>query len=73
NRIITNPVGTVFRLDAEEEQALIELWNVEYLGGNKSLISAVEGTLQLKSHYRRERSRKLISQKKEQYKRLNGL
>ena len=73
NRIITNPVGTVFRLNSEEEQTLIKLWNAEYSGGNNLIISAVEGTLQLKSHYRRERSRKLIAQKKEQYIKLNGL
>lgn len=73
NRIITNPVGTVFRLNSEEEQALIKLWNAEYSNGTNFIISAVEGTLQLKSHYRRERSRKLIAQKKEQYKKLNGL
>ncbi len=30
NRIITKPVGTVFRLNPEEEQALIKLWNAEY-------------------------------------------
>ena len=32
----------------------------------------MEGLPQLRSHYRRERSRKLINQKKEQYKKLNG-
>lgn len=72
NRIITNPVGTVFRLNSEEEQALVELWNVDYSTENKILVSAIEGALQLKSHYRRERSRKLITQKKEQYKKING-
>jgi hypothetical protein len=73
NRIITNPVGTVFHLSSVEEQVLISLWKAEDSGGNNFPVSAVEGTLQLKSHYRRERSRKLISEKKEQYKRLNGL
>jgi len=73
NRIITNPVGTVFRLNSEEEQALTKLWNFENSSENNLIISAVEGTLQLKSHYRRERARKLIAQKKVQYKKLNGL
>jgi predicted HNH restriction endonuclease len=73
NRILTKPVGTVFRLNPEEEKTLIKLWNAEYTNGNNLVVSAVEGTLQLKSHYRRERSRKLIAQKKEQYKKLNGL
>lgn len=73
NRIITNPVGTVFRLNSEEEKVLVNLWGTEYSEDNKTGFSVTEGTLQLKSHYRRERSRKLIALKKEQYKDLNGL
>jgi hypothetical protein len=73
NRVITNPVGTVFRLNTEEEKTLLDLWQ-----GNSAVIkdvqySALEGGLQLKSHYRRERSRKLISLKKEQYKSSHGV
>jgi len=71
NRIITNPVGTVFRLNTKEANALLELW------GNNShdfnfQYSVFEGSKQLRSHYRRERSSKLISLKKEQYHRING-
>ena len=73
NRIITKPVGTVFRLNYEEDQVLSKLWSAEYSSESDILIFVVEGARQLKSHYRRERSRKLISQKKEQYKKLNGL
>lgn len=73
NRIITKPTGTVFRLSSEEEQVLSNLWKVRYSGNSDIGFSVLEGTRQLKSHYRRERSRKLISQKKEQYKKLNGL
>jgi hypothetical protein len=73
NRIITKPVGTVFRLSSEEEQALSNLWKDEYSNESNIIFSATEGTRQLKAHFCRERSRKLISQKKEQYKKLNGL
>ncbi len=73
NRIITKPVGTVFRLSSEEEQALSDLWNIEYSNDINIDFSATEGTRRLKSHYSRERSRKLIDLKKEQYKKLNGL
>jgi 5-methylcytosine-specific restriction endonuclease McrA len=73
NRIITKPVGTVFRLSSEEEQVLSNLWKAEYSDESNIIFSATEGTRQLKAHLYRERSRKLISQKKEQYKKLNGL
>jgi len=73
NRIITKPVGTVFRLNSEEEHVLSNLWKDKYPVDSNMSFSATEGTRQLKSHYRRERSRKLISLKKEQYKKLNGL
>lgn len=73
NRIITKPVGTVFRLSSEEEQILCNLWKAKYSDESNIIFSAIEGTRQLKAHLYRERSRKLISQKKEQYKKLNGL
>jgi hypothetical protein len=72
NRIITKPVGTVFRLSSEEENVLGVLWRVDYAGSSNISYSATEGVLQLKSHYRHERSRRLITLKKEQYKRKNG-
>lgn len=72
NRIITNPVGTVFRLNEEETNALTGLWG-DYYSDIPLQYSAIEGSAQLKSHYRRERSNKLISLKKEQYQKINGL
>jgi len=71
NRIITNPVGTVFRLSAEETNTLFDLWGNEYSDFNLQY-SVLEGSKQLKSHYRRERSSKLIALKKEQYQRVHG-
>jgi hypothetical protein len=73
NRIITNPVGTIFRLNLEEEQALVGLWKTDDIRNENLSFSADEGLLRLKSHYRRERSRKLISLKKEHYKKLHGV
>lgn len=73
SRIITNPVGTVFRLNSEEEKILGDLWHGSFADVKDVQYSAMEGGLQLKSHYRRERSRKLISLKKEQYKRSHGV
>lgn len=73
SRIIANPVGTVFRLNSEEEKILGDLWQGSFAVVKDVQYSAMEGSLQLKSHYRRERSRKLISLKKEQYKRSHGV
>lgn len=73
NRIITKATGTVFRLSSEEEQVLSNLWKAGYSDDGNIGFSVTEGTRQLKSHYRRERSGKLISLKKEQYKKLHGL
>jgi len=72
NRIITNPVGTVFYLKSDETDALMGLWKVGYTEIDERSYSAIEGTAQLRAHYRRERSRKLINLKKEQYKKTNG-
>ncbi len=63
NRIITNPVGTIFRLNEEETNVLIGLWG-DYYSDIPLQYSAIEGSAQLKPHYRRERSSKLISLKK---------
>lgn len=73
SRIIANPVGTVFRLNSEEEKILGNLWQGSFAIVKDVQYSAMEGGLQLKSHYRRERSRKLISLKKEQYKQSHGV
>lgn len=73
SRIITNPVGTVFRLNSDEEKILGGLWQGSFAVVKGVQYSAMEGCLQLKFHYRRERSRKLISLKKEQYKQSHGV
>ena len=72
NRILTNPVGTVFRLDLEETNSLASLWGSGFIDSNEVNYSAMEGQTQLKSHYCRERSRKLVALKKEQYKKEYG-
>lgn len=72
-RIITNPVGTVFRLNPEEREFLFNLWQGKSLTGVDFQYSAMEGNLKLKVHYRRERSRKLIGLKKEQYRKNYGI
>jgi hypothetical protein len=72
NRIITKPVGTVFRLSSEEEYVLGILWKADYTRDSNVNYFATERGLQLKSQYRRERSRKLIVLKKEQYKKTDG-
>jgi hypothetical protein len=73
NRIITNPVGTVFRLNLEETNLLLGLWNIDFIDNVNTDFSAFEGNTQLKAHYRRERSRKLVTLKKEQYKQVHGI
>jgi hypothetical protein len=71
NRIITNPVGTIFHLAPEETNALTGLWKLGFVDTNVEAYTVMEGTPQLKSHFRRERSQKLIAQKKEQYKKTH--
>lgn len=73
NRIITNPQGTVFRLSAEESEALEKMWDASpVVESSDAIYSAAEGTPQLKTHFRRERSRKLVEQKKAQFKKDHG-
>jgi hypothetical protein len=73
HRIIRTPQGTVFRLSAEEETVLEQLWGIVTVVDVSSLLpSALEGTWQLRLHHRRERSRKLIEQKKAHFKRAHG-
>jgi hypothetical protein len=71
NRIISNPVGTVFRLKDEEVNVLLSLWGNIY-SEITTPYSATEGSKQLRSHYRRERSSKLISAKKVQFQKEHG-
>jgi len=73
NRIITNPIGTVFRLNSEETNFIFGLWRVSFIGENSSIYTAIEGASELRTHFRRERSQKLIAQKKEQYKKLHKI
>ena len=73
HRIIRTPQGTVFRLSVEEGTVLEYLWGIgTVIDASSPLPSALEGTWQLKLHHRRERSRKLIEQKKEHFKRAHG-
>ena len=71
NRIISNPVGTVFRLNGEEVNVVLSLWGNIY-PEITTPHSATEGSKQLRSHYRRERSSKLISAKKVQFQKVRG-
>lgn len=73
SRIITYPQGTVFRLRAEEREALENIWGASTaIESSDATYAALEGAPQLKAHFRRERSRKLIEQKKEQSKKQHG-
>jgi hypothetical protein len=73
HRIIRAPQGTVFRLSAEESAALEHLWGTVAVTAFPSpLYAALEGTLQLRMHHFRERSRKLVTEKKDQFKRAHG-
>lgn len=69
NKIITNPQGTVFRLNPEESAELESLWNSSPPADTFDTTFAIsEGKPQLQIHYRRERSRKLVAMKKGQFK-----
>jgi HNH endonuclease len=73
HRIIRAPQGTVFHLSTEEGTVLEHLWGtVAGVDISSPLPSALEGTLQLRLHHRRERSRTLIEQKKAHFKRAHG-
>jgi len=73
HRIIRTPQGTVFRLNTEEETVLESLWGIgTVMDASSPLPSALEGIVQLRLHHRRERSRKLIEQKKAHFKRAHG-
>lgn len=73
SRIITYPQGTVFKLRAEESEALENMWDASpTVESSDATYSAPEGTPQLKTHFRRERSRKLVERKKEQFKKQYG-
>jgi hypothetical protein len=73
HRIVRAPQGTVFRLSAEEGPVLEHLWGtVTVVDSSSPLPSALEGTWKLRLHHRRERSRKLIEQKKAQFKSVHG-
>jgi hypothetical protein len=72
-KIITNPRGTVFRLNAEEYSILDGLWKSVLPTESFDTTYAVsEGKPQLQTHYRRERSRKLIAMKKGRFKNQRG-
>lgn len=73
SKIITNPQGTVFRVKPEEQGELEKLWKSVFVTESfDTTFAATEGSLKLKPHYRRERSRKLIELKKKQFKNEYG-
>src|SRR5712691_6348321 len=73
HRIIRAPQGTVFHLSTEEGTVLEHLWGaVAGVDTSSAVPSALEGTWQLRLHHRRERSRKLIEQKKAHFQRAHG-
>lgn len=63
-RIIKQPQGTVFHLKDEESAAMLSLWSTGSAGGNVQIPGVSEGSLKLKQHYVRERSRKILAEKK---------
>jgi hypothetical protein len=73
HRIIRAPRSSIFRLSVEESAELEHLWGTVAVEDVSSpLPSALEGRVQLRMHHRRERSRKLIEQKKAQFKSAHG-
>jgi 5-methylcytosine-specific restriction endonuclease McrA len=73
--IITMPNGTVFPVTSEQSAALERLWGAVTFDEEPEdvLPAATEGGLQLRSHYRRERSQMLRLRKIEQARRGDGL
>jgi predicted HNH restriction endonuclease len=73
--IIRQPHGTVFSLTSEQASTLLGLWNGELLSRPflKSQVTfALEGSVMLRSHYRRERNSGLIEAKKRQFLSAHG-
>ena len=65
--IIRSPQGTVFRLEEAEAKAVFSLWGAPLNYSPTVQPAAMEGSRQLKKHYARERSRKLIDDKKKDF------
>lgn len=75
NSIITQPNGTVFRLEDFQSRELARFWNGDDKNYNQSFFgefSVPEGSLELRYHYQRERSTILVKKKKEEFKSLHG-
>ncbi len=68
--IITARVGTVFRLSDEQTRALENLWGAS-AGAGTATVAAEEGERRLRSHYTRERSRRLRRDKLEEFRRVH--
>lgn len=64
SRIIRNPRGTVFPLTSDEVSAILEFWNGETIQPSVLPGGEMEGERRLRMHYARERSRRLIDQKR---------
>lgn len=72
--IVRMPNSTVFHLDDREHSRMEELWAISRDRGlGESDISASEGSLVLRAHRRRERSRFLVRKKLEAFRGEHGL
>lgn len=66
--LIKSPQGTVFKLTEEQFQVAKDLWEAPRTNLPSGAVhQAMEGSLVIRKHYARERSRLLIRRKKEQF------
>lgn len=75
NQIITQPNGTVFKLEELQSREIARLWNNDSNNYDKPFgeeFSASEGSMELRYHYQRERSTILVKKKKEEFKSVYG-
>ena len=72
HRIITNPTGTIFKIEENRGEHLLDLWGVNQSDDELSLLSpshkAIEGKKKLVTHYQRERSSDLRQLKIDDFK-----
>jgi hypothetical protein len=65
--IIRGPQGTVFRLQGDEFEEFLSIWNFEVDYPAVTLSSALEGAQVLRWHLERERNPLLVKKKKDQF------
>lgn len=72
--IMRMPSGTVFRLDEEQSKQMDALWSQSQVDDDliASVPTALEGRVELVAHRRRERSRLLVSKKREMMRASTG-